>query len=47
VGESLTDVARQNRMVDRFLDELDSSDGGAHGAAQAARQATTPTGAGQ
>ncbi|MGH3215042.1 MAG: F0F1 ATP synthase subunit B [Trebonia sp.] len=44
VGESLTDVARQNRMVDRFLDELDS---GSAGAAEAASQATTPTGAGQ
>jgi hypothetical protein len=43
VGESLTDVARQNRMVDRFLDELDSS----NSAAAAAGQATTPTGAGQ
>jgi F-type H+-transporting ATPase subunit b len=44
VGESLTDVARQNRMVDRFLAELDS---GNAGAAEAASQATTPTGAGQ
>ena len=47
VGESLTDVARQNRMVDRFLDELDSGNGEARGAAEAAGQATTPTGAGQ
>jgi F-type H+-transporting ATPase subunit b len=51
VGESLTDVARQTRMVDRFLDELDSGDGGAAvgagGAGEAAGQATTPTGAGQ
>src|SRR5580693_8702816 len=51
VGESLTDVARQTRMVDRFLDELDSADGGAavgaRGAGEAAGQATTPTGAGQ
>ena len=51
VGESLTDVARQTRMVDRFLDELDSGDGGAavgaRGAGEAAGQATTPTGAGQ
>jgi len=39
VGESLTDMARQSRMVDRFLAELDS--------AEAAGQATTPTGAGQ
>jgi hypothetical protein len=23
VGESLTDTARQNRMVDRFLDDLE------------------------
>jgi F-type H+-transporting ATPase subunit b len=51
VGESLTDVARQSRMVDRFLAELDSGDGGAAvgagGAGEAAGQATTPTGAGQ
>ncbi len=51
VGESLTDVARQSRMVDRFLAELDSGNGGAaagaRGAAEAAGQATTPTGAGQ
>lgn len=52
VGESLTDVARQSRMVDRFLDELDSGNGAAAGArgaaaAEAAGQATTPTGAGQ
>jgi F-type H+-transporting ATPase subunit b len=49
VGESLTDTARQSRMVDRFLDELDSGNGGARGAAaaEAAGQATTPTGAGQ
>jgi F-type H+-transporting ATPase subunit b len=26
VGESLTDEARQNRMVDRFLEELESSE---------------------
>ena len=25
VGESLDDVARQSRVVDRFLDELESS----------------------
>ena len=25
VGESLTDVARQSRVVDRFLDELEAS----------------------
>jgi len=43
VGESLTDAARQSRMVDRFLAELDSG----NGAAEAAGQATTPTGAGQ
>ena len=50
VGESLTDAARQNRMVDRFLDELDSGNAGAagaRGAGEAAGQATTPTGAGQ
>ena len=52
VGESLTDVARQSRMVDRFLAELDSGDGGdraerAGAADEAAGQATTPTGAGQ
>lgn len=51
VGESLTDVARQSRMVDRFLDELDSGNGAAGtrgaAAAEAAGQATTPTGAGQ
>jgi F-type H+-transporting ATPase subunit b len=53
VGESLTDVARQNRMVDRFLAELESGDGSARagaaagGADEAAGQATTPTGAGQ
>jgi F-type H+-transporting ATPase subunit b len=50
VGESLTDVARQNRMVDRFLDELESGNGGGAGragAGEAAGQATTPTGAGQ
>jgi F-type H+-transporting ATPase subunit b len=50
VGESLTDVARQTRMVDRFLAELDSGDGaavGARAAGEAAGQATTPTGAGQ
>jgi F-type H+-transporting ATPase subunit b len=47
VGESLTDVARQNRMVERFLDELDSGNGEARSAAGAAGQATTPTGAGQ
>src|SRR5580693_530957 len=51
VGESLADTARQTRMVDRFLDELDSADGGAavgaRGAGEAAGQATTPTGAGQ
>ena len=46
VGESLTDTARQSRMVDRFLDELDSGNRGA-AAAEAAGQATTPTGAGQ
>jgi len=49
VGESLTDVARQNRMVDRFLDELESGNGAAArvGAADEAGEATTPTGAGQ
>ena len=49
VGESLTDVARQGRMVDRFLAELDSgdSDSDAGTADEAAGQATTPTGAGQ
>src|SRR3984957_13030309 len=51
VGESLTDVARPTRVVGRFLDELDSADGGAavgaRGAGEAAGQATTPTGAGQ
>ena len=55
VGESLTDVARQNRMVDRFLDELESGNGGAAarvgaaagGAGEAGGEATTPTGAGQ
>src|SRR5579862_9920385 len=41
VGESLTDQARQNRMVDRFLDELDAGNGEARGAAEAAGQATT------
>ena len=40
-------MARQSRMVDRFLAELDSGNGEAHGAAEAAGQATTPTGAGQ
>ena len=49
VGESLTDTARQSRMVDRFLDELEAGNGGTRGAAaaEAAGQATTPTGAGQ
>jgi F-type H+-transporting ATPase subunit b len=52
VGESLTDAARQSRMVDRFLAELESGDGSARagaaaGADKAAGQATTPTGAGQ
>ncbi len=51
VGESLTDTARQSRMVDRFLAELDSGNAGAaagaRGAAEEAGQATTPTGAGQ
>lgn len=31
VGESLDDVARQSRVVDRFLDELDASGAGAKG----------------
>jgi len=56
VGESLTDVARQNRMVDRFLDELEAGNGAAAtrvgataagGAGEADGEATTPTGAGQ
>jgi F-type H+-transporting ATPase subunit b len=34
VGESLTDTARQSRMVDRFLDELESRAGAPAGAGQ-------------
>ena len=37
VGESLTDVARQRRMVDRFLADLEQGDGSG-----AAAAATTP-----
>src|ERR1700761_394268 len=35
VGESLTDAARQSRMVDRFLAELESGDGSARAPAAA------------
>ena len=34
VGESLTDTARQGRMVDRFLDDLDARGAAGTGAAQ-------------
>jgi F-type H+-transporting ATPase subunit b len=34
VGESLTDTARQGRMVDRFLDDLASQGAGDSGARQ-------------
>jgi F-type H+-transporting ATPase subunit b len=43
VGESLTDVARQGRMVDRFLAELEQGDGS--GAAPAAATAATASSA--
>jgi F-type H+-transporting ATPase subunit b len=46
VGESLTDVARQSRMVDRFLADLETGERGAAGAASGATAATT-TEAGQ
>ncbi len=39
VGESLTDAARQSRMVDRFLADLEQH--------EPTEPATTPTGAGQ
>ena len=42
VGESLTDVARQSRMVDRFLADLEE-----HPASPTAGAGATPTGAGQ
>jgi F-type H+-transporting ATPase subunit b len=39
VGESLTDAARQGRMVDRFLDDLAAQDAAGNGASQSgARQ---------
>jgi F-type H+-transporting ATPase subunit b len=41
VGESLADTARQNRMVDRFLADLDD------GSAEPAATTATTTGAGQ
>ncbi|HTU05249.1 MAG TPA: F0F1 ATP synthase subunit B [Trebonia sp.] len=43
VGESLTDVARQGRMVDRFLADLEQGDGS--GAAPAAATAATASSA--
>ena len=48
VGESLTDSARQSRMVDRFLDEIEASAGAGAGAAAGAGTAGAGTaGAGQ
>jgi F-type H+-transporting ATPase subunit b len=44
VGESLTDVARQGRMVDRFLADLEQGDGS--GAPAAATAATASSAAG-
>jgi F-type H+-transporting ATPase subunit b len=40
VGESLTDVARQSRMVDRFLADLETGERAGAGAAGAAPAAT-------
>jgi F-type H+-transporting ATPase subunit b len=50
VGESLTDTARQSRMVDRFLDSLSAQSGAAQsGAAQsgAAPSGVAPSGVAQ
>jgi F-type H+-transporting ATPase subunit b len=46
VGESLTDVARQSRMVDRFLADLETGERSRAGAASGATQAAA-TEAGQ
>lgn len=46
VGESLTDVARQSRMVDRFLADLETGERGPAGAASGA-PAAAATEAGQ
>ena len=47
VGESLTDTARQSRMVDRFLDEIEARAGAAAGAAGAGAAGASGAGAGQ
>jgi F-type H+-transporting ATPase subunit b len=49
VGESVADTARQSRMVDRFLDDIESRGGaGARTSTTGASTAgATPTGAGQ
>jgi len=51
VGESLTDMARQSRMVDRFLADLDdhgtAAPAGARGASAGAGQTATSPGTGQ
>src|SRR5262245_58360881 len=44
VGESLTDTARQSRMVDRFLDDIEARTGA--GAASAGAASTGSAGAG-
>jgi len=41
VGESLADEARQSRVVERFLDELDAQSDGSDGGARAEAPATT------
>jgi F-type H+-transporting ATPase subunit b len=51
VGESLTDMARQSRMVDRFLADLDdhgtAAPAGARGGGAGAGQTATSPGSGQ
>jgi F-type H+-transporting ATPase subunit b len=46
VGESLTDAARQSRMVDRFLADLEGADQGTARAASAATASGATAGAG-
>ena len=41
VGESLADEARQSRVVERFLDDLDTQSGGSDGGARKDTPATT------